>query len=82
MQFHTTEMQGQAFLIGEHIFPPPEKKLASIPDWLLRLKQKVIDHHLHTAPTNVDTHPTTAKRCKRNEVWISIAYMYESINYQ
>ena len=37
---------------------------ASIPDLIWWLKQKVFVHHLYTAPTIVDTCPTTAKQHK------------------
>ena len=45
-----------------------ERTYASIPDRLQRLKQKMVEHYLHTAPTNVDARPTIPKRRKRDEV--------------
>ena len=44
-----------------------ERTYCSIPDRLQRLKQKVIEHHLHTSPTLADVRPAPAKRRRKTE---------------
>jgi len=38
---------------------------ASIPDRLAWLKQKVVEHHLHTTPMNIEARPTPTKCSKK-----------------
>ena len=41
-----------------------ERTYASVPDRLARLRQKMVEHHLHSAPTLVEACPKAAKRRK------------------
>ena len=47
---------------------------ASIPDRLQWLKQKVVEHHLHTAPAYVSAHPTTSKWRKKDRSLVEESY--------
>ena len=44
-----------------------ERTYSSIPDRLARLKQKVVEHYLHTAPTLVESCPVPTKRRRKTE---------------
>ena len=44
-----------------------ERTYSSIPDKLQRLKQKVVEHNLHTSPKLVEACPVPAKRRRKTE---------------
>ena len=44
-----------------------DRTYCSIPDRLTRLKQKVVEHYLHTAPALVESRPVPVKRRRKTK---------------